>query len=75
MADGRLASGTQVITQIDSDTITVQTIAKEVDGVPEPTAEPVTMKRVAETTSPVAPEGAAPATAPAATGAATGAGQ
>jgi uncharacterized protein (TIGR02246 family) len=75
MADGRLASGTQVITQIDPDTITVQTIAKEVDGAPEPTAEPVTMKRVAETTSPVAPEGAAPATAPATTGAATGAGQ
>jgi uncharacterized protein (TIGR02246 family) len=64
MADGRLASGTQVITQIDPDTITVQTIAKEIDGAPEPTADPVTMKRVAETAD------AVPATAAPATGAA-----
>ena len=67
LADGRLASGTQVITQIDDDTITVQTIAKEVDGAPEPTADPVTMKRVAET--------ADAAAAPAATAPATGAAQ
>lgn len=63
LADGRLASGTQVITQIDADTITVQTIAKEIDGVLEPTADPVTMKRVAETTAAAAsPAAAAPAT-------------
>jgi len=63
LADGRLASGTQVITQIDGDTITVQTIAKEVDGAPEPTADPVTMKRVAETAdAAVVPAAAAPAT-------------
>lgn len=62
MADGRLASGTQVITQIDPDTITVQTIAKEIDGAPEPTADPVTMKRVAETADATAPAAAAPAT-------------
>jgi hypothetical protein len=51
-----------VITQIDADTITVQTIAKEIDGAPEPTADPVTMKRVAETADPAAaaPAGAAP---------------
>lgn len=48
MADGRLASGTQVITQLDPETITVQTIAKEIDGAPEPTADPVTMKRTGE---------------------------
>lgn len=75
MADGRLASGTQVITQIDGSTITVQTIAKEVDGAPEPTAEAVTMKRIAETESPAAPVNAAPAAAPAAAGASPGAGQ
>lgn len=46
LSDGRLASGTQVITQIDADTITVQTIAKEIGGAPEPTAEPATMRRV-----------------------------
>ena len=63
LADGRLASGTQVITQVDGDTITVQTIAKEVDGAPEPTADPVTMKRVAETADAAAvPAAAAPAT-------------
>lgn len=62
MADGKLASGTQVITQIDPDTITVQTIAKEIDGAPEPTADPVTMKRVAETAEGAAPGAAAPTT-------------
>jgi hypothetical protein len=66
LADGRLASGTQVITQVDGDTITVQTIAKEVDGAPEPTTDPVTMKRVAET----ADAAAVPAPAVPATGAA-----
>ena len=60
---------------IDDGTITVQTIAKEVDGAPEPTAEPVTMKRIAETESPAAPVDAAPAAAPAAAGALPGAGQ
>jgi uncharacterized protein (TIGR02246 family) len=75
LADGRLASGTQVITQIDGSTITVQTIAKEVDGAPEPTAEPVTMKRIAETEGPAVPDNAAPAAAPAAGGASPGAGQ
>lgn len=73
MADGQLASGTQVITQIDADTVTVQTIAKEIGGAPEPTSDPVTMKRVAD-----APETAAavPATAvPAAVAPATGAAQ
>lgn len=47
-ADGRLASGTQVITQVDPETVTVQTIAKEVDGAPEPTSDPVTMKRTGD---------------------------
>lgn len=75
LADGRLASGTQVLTQIDGDTITVQTIAKEVDGAPEPTADPVAMKRVADAenaaTVPGAtvPAAAAPAAAPATGGA------
>jgi uncharacterized protein (TIGR02246 family) len=68
LADGRLASGTQVITQLDNDTITVQTIAKEIGGAPEPTAEPVTMKRVADSTAETATS--VPATAAPATGAA-----
>ena len=65
LADGRLASGTQVVTRLDNDTITVQTIAKEIDGAPEPAAEPVTMKRIAEAESAPAAEGAASAVTPA----------
>ena len=64
MADGRLASGTQVITQVDGDTITVQTIAKEIDGAPEATADPGKMKGMAEK----ADATAAPATKARATG-------
>ncbi|BBO33163.1 YybH family protein [Lacipirellula parvula] len=75
-ADGRLASGTQVITQIDPVTVTVQTIAKEIDGAPEPASEPVTMKRIGDVpaaaalpTTPPKPE-VVPATPPAVPGAA-----
>ena len=48
LADGRAATATQVIAQLDDDTTTVHTIAKEIDGVPEPASEPVTMARVIE---------------------------
>jgi uncharacterized protein (TIGR02246 family) len=65
LADGRMASGTQVITRLDDNTITVQTIAKEIDGAPEPTAESVTMKRVAETDGTSSAEEATSAVTPA----------
>jgi uncharacterized protein (TIGR02246 family) len=64
LADGRLASGTQVITQVDADTVTVQTIAKEIDGAPEPTADSVTMKRTGDASElppAVPPRASAPA--------------
>jgi uncharacterized protein (TIGR02246 family) len=48
LPDGRIASGTQVITRVDDDTASVQMIAKEIDGAPEPSADPVTMKRIAD---------------------------
>lgn len=60
-ADGRLASGTQVITQLDPETVTVQTIAKEINGAPEPTSDPVTMKRTGD----VPQDGTLPTSAPA----------
>jgi uncharacterized protein (TIGR02246 family) len=48
LADGRAATATQVISQVDADTTTVQTIGKDVEGVLEPAAEPVTVVRVAD---------------------------
>jgi uncharacterized protein (TIGR02246 family) len=48
LPDGRSASATQVLTPVDADTATVQMIAKEVDGAPEPSTDPVTMKRIAD---------------------------
>lgn len=45
LADGRAATATQVITQVDDATATVQTIGREVDGSPEPNSEPVTVTR------------------------------
>ncbi|MGD9854381.1 MAG: SgcJ/EcaC family oxidoreductase [Planctomycetaceae bacterium] len=45
LSDGRLAAGTQVISRIDDDTITVQTIGQTVDGEPVPASEPVTVVR------------------------------
>jgi hypothetical protein len=46
--DGRLTSGTQVITRVDNNTVTVQAIGSEVDGEPVPASEPVTVRRVVE---------------------------
>ncbi len=46
LADGRVASGTQVISRIDNDSVTVQSIGSEVEGEPTPTAEPVKVIRV-----------------------------
>lgn len=57
LADGQAASATQVITMVDGDTATVQMIAKEVGGVPEPANDPVTMKRVADAEESAAVQG------------------
>ncbi len=49
LADGGTSSGTQVLTRKDDNTLTVQAIAREIDGEPAPAGEPVTVERVAET--------------------------
>lgn len=46
LADGSLASATQVIRLIDADTLEVATIGREVAGEPQPSSEPVRVKRV-----------------------------
>ncbi len=46
LGDGRSASGTQVITRVDDNTTTVELIAKEIDGEPQPASDPLTVVRV-----------------------------
>jgi uncharacterized protein (TIGR02246 family) len=46
--DGQVTSGTQVITRVDKNTVTVQSIGSEVDGEPVPASEPVTVRRIGE---------------------------
>jgi uncharacterized protein (TIGR02246 family) len=46
LSDGRGASGTQVITKVDEDTLSVQTIGQEIDGEPSPATDPVRVVRV-----------------------------
>ncbi len=46
LPDGALASATQVIRQIDADTLEVATVGREVAGEPQPSAEPVRVSRV-----------------------------
>jgi uncharacterized protein (TIGR02246 family) len=68
LADGRAALATQVVKQVDPNTATVQTVAKEVDGAMEPASEPVTMMRIDDspTVAPAEPTAsAAGATVPA----------
>jgi uncharacterized protein (TIGR02246 family) len=48
LADGSLAGGTQVITRVDDDTLTVQTVGREVEGESLPATEPVRVVRVRE---------------------------
>jgi hypothetical protein len=48
LSDGRTAAGTQVITRVDDDTITVQVIGESVDGELLPTSDPVTVVRTAD---------------------------
>ena len=65
LSDGRTAAGTQVITRVDDDTITVQVIGESVDGELLPTADPVSVVRTADaygnaTGGPANEEGAQP---------------
>lgn len=46
--DGQLVSATQVMTQVDPDTLTVQVIGETVDGEPVPASSAVTVVRVRE---------------------------
>lgn len=46
LPDGRAATGTQVIKQLDANSASVQIVGKEIDGVMEPASDPVTMVRV-----------------------------
>jgi uncharacterized protein (TIGR02246 family) len=48
LADGRSAGGTQVITKIDDDTLSVQTIGMEVDGEVQPSTDPIRVVRATE---------------------------
>jgi len=47
LGDGRLASGTRVLTRVDDDTISVKTIGETVDGEPVPASDAVTVVRIA----------------------------
>jgi uncharacterized protein (TIGR02246 family) len=46
LSDGRTASGTQVISRVDDNTTSVELIAKEIDGEPQPATDPLTVVRV-----------------------------
>jgi uncharacterized protein (TIGR02246 family) len=46
LADGRVASGTQMFTRMDDDTYLVEAIGREIDGEPVPSAGPVTVVRI-----------------------------
>jgi hypothetical protein len=46
LSDGRTASGTQVISRVDDNTMTIEMIAKDIDGEPQPASDPLTVVRV-----------------------------
>jgi hypothetical protein len=46
LSDGRTASGTQVISRVDDNTMTVEMIAKDIDGDPQPASDLLTVVRV-----------------------------
>ena len=48
LSDGRTAAGTQILTRVDDNTITVQVIGETVAGELLPTADPVTVVRTAD---------------------------
>jgi uncharacterized protein (TIGR02246 family) len=66
LADGGTASGAQVLAQKDDNTLTVQAIAREIDGEPAPSGNPVTVERVRPMPSAKGEVPAKPATKPAA---------
>ncbi|MBX3437192.1 MAG: nuclear transport factor 2 family protein [Planctomycetaceae bacterium] len=45
LSDGRVAAATQIITRVDNDTLTVQTVGQTVEGEPVPASDPVTVVR------------------------------
>ncbi len=47
LADGRAASGTYVLTEVNNDKLQLQLIGHSIGGVPQPTSEAVTMLRTA----------------------------
>lgn len=51
LADGRSANGTFVVERVDSDTLTVQLVGHDIEGEPQPTAAPTTMKRLSQETT------------------------
>jgi uncharacterized protein (TIGR02246 family) len=48
LVDGRAASGTYVLTQVDKDTVNLQLIGHDVEGEPQPAAPAVKMARMAD---------------------------
>ncbi len=54
LADGSLASATQVIRLLDNDTLEVTTVGREVAGEPQPSSEPVRVSRVVSSEEEVA---------------------
>lgn len=56
LADGRTATGTYVTTPVDEKTMTIQLIAHTIDGVPQPTNDPVTLVRGPADAEPQTPE-------------------
>jgi uncharacterized protein (TIGR02246 family) len=56
LSDGRSASGTQVISRVDDNTTSVEMIAKEIDGEPQPATDPLTVVRVPDEKPAAPPE-------------------
>jgi uncharacterized protein (TIGR02246 family) len=56
LSDGRTASGTQVISRVDDNTTSVELIAKEIDGEPQPATDPLTVVRVRDDKAVTTPE-------------------
>jgi len=49
LSDGRAASGTYVLSPVSADAFTLQLLGHEIDGEPQPAAEPMTITRAADT--------------------------
>lgn len=47
LADGGVASALQVIRRVDDETLEIETVGREIDGEPQPSAPPVRVTRVA----------------------------